>query len=238
MNEALKIPNLKLKQRDASASVSTEPLFYPQTALWTERAAKHKLVEQAEQQITDSPSCPLTQKAAFFLLCSVTTFELHVRGWVFFYLARIEDAGFLFRGVSQMKGFFFIFGPTFEHLVRNSPESQLTKHVSHTNICLYFSINYKKKMLKSNEKCVCMHALTELFLILSTHGPFVTVKTFKYWDICHHTWCNCPLFLTVNAFASENTPIDSPVRLCFTTCMYFSIADKVLPGRGRGWAHL
>lgn len=73
---------------------------------------------------------------------------------------------------------FFILGPIFEHL-RNSPESQLTKHVSHTNICLYFSINYKKKMLKSNEKCVCMHARTELFLILSAHEPFVPVKTFK-----------------------------------------------------------
>lgn len=81
-------------------------------------------------------------------------------------------------------------------------------------------------MLKSNEKRVCMHVRTELFLILSAHESFVTVKTFKPRDIFHHTWLNCPLFSTVNVFSNETTPTDSPVRLCLTTWMYFSIADK------------
>lgn len=105
---ALKMPNLNLEQWDASASVSTEPLFSPQsnTVNWNS-SYRHKLVKQAHQQITDPPACPLTQKAAFFLFCSFTAIELHVRGWVSFYLTRIEDAGFLFRGVSRMKGLFY-----------------------------------------------------------------------------------------------------------------------------------
>lgn len=89
-------------------------------------------------------------------------------------------------------------------------------------------------MLKSNEKCVCMHARTELFLILSAHEPFVPVKTFKRWDICHPTRLNCPLFLTVNAFSSENTPTDSPVRLCFLlpVCISALLTSCCLGGGG------
>lgn len=43
-------------------------------------AARHKLVKQAQRQITDPPERSLTQKAAFSPFRSVTAIEVHVRG--------------------------------------------------------------------------------------------------------------------------------------------------------------
>lgn len=68
--------------------------------------------------------------------------------------------------------------------------------------------------------------MLKLFLILINVEIFAIIPDLNSLFF----FCPAPSFLA-------KTRTDSPVRLYFATCMYFSIVDKLLPG-GRGLTHL